>query len=98
MVATTSSSFLDPSRVAQRLFGAPISFPLFCGCFSALRGAVRTKIQWEKLAWVASIHVALDLDDHLFDQRAEQLLPVARRGCGRSPDGCEIGAEPAQAT
>jgi hypothetical protein len=35
--------------------------------------------------------VALDLDDHLLDQRAEQLLAVARRGRGRPPDRCEVG-------
>src|SRR5215216_2923168 len=37
--------------------------------------------------------VALDLDDHLLDQRTEQLLPVTRRGCGRPPDCCEVETE-----
>jgi hypothetical protein len=37
--------------------------------------------------------VAIDLDRHLFDEGAEQLLPVARRGRWRVPDGGEIGSE-----
>ena len=37
--------------------------------------------------------VALDLEDHLLDQRAKKLLPVARCCGGRIPDIGEIGAE-----
>jgi hypothetical protein len=37
--------------------------------------------------------VALDLDDDFFEERAQQLLAVARRGRGRLPDGGEIGPE-----
>ena len=37
--------------------------------------------------------VALDLDDHLLDQRANQLLPVARCGGDRRPDRREVRTE-----
>ena len=37
--------------------------------------------------------VAIDLDRDVFDEGAEQLLPVARRGRWRVPDGGEIGSE-----
>jgi hypothetical protein len=37
--------------------------------------------------------VALDLDDHLLEESLQQLLPVARRGCGRMPDGGEVRPE-----
>src|SRR5437868_10725861 len=37
--------------------------------------------------------VALDLDRDVFDEGAQQFLPVARRGRWRVPDGGEIGSE-----
>src|SRR5438270_2465495 len=37
--------------------------------------------------------VAIDLDRDVFDEGAQQLLPVARRGRWRVPDGGEIGSE-----
>jgi hypothetical protein len=37
--------------------------------------------------------VALDLNDDFFEESAQQLLAVARRGRGRLPDGGEIGPE-----
>src|SRR5438874_3816029 len=37
--------------------------------------------------------VAIDLDRDLFDEGAQQLLPVARHGRWRIPDGGEIGSE-----
>src|ERR1700752_1906305 len=37
--------------------------------------------------------VAIDLDCDVFDEGAQQLLPVARRGRLRVPDGGKIGAE-----
>src|SRR6516164_2541625 len=37
--------------------------------------------------------VAIDLDRDVFDEGAQQLLPVARRGRWRVPDGGEIGFE-----
>src|SRR6266849_5797812 len=36
-------------------------------------------------------------DDDLFEQRAQQLLAVARRGCGRLPHGLQVGAQREQA-
>src|SRR5262249_31620124 len=41
--------------------------------------------------------IALDLDNHLLDQRTQQLLPVAWRGRGCGPYGGEVGTEGAQA-
>src|SRR5690349_11745639 len=37
--------------------------------------------------------VAIDLDRDVFDEGAQKLLPVARRGRWRVPDGGEIGSE-----
>src|SRR5215469_2872929 len=37
--------------------------------------------------------VAVDLDRDVFNEGAQQLLPVARRGCLRVPDDGEIGSE-----
>src|SRR5260370_37525864 len=38
--------------------------------------------------------VALDLARDVFDEGAQQFLPVARRGRWRVPDGGEIGSAP----
>jgi hypothetical protein len=37
--------------------------------------------------------LALDVDDHLFDQAADQLFAVSVGGCWRGPDAAEVDAE-----